>query len=150
MKPPRLLVAKLMIVVAVLAPLLPPVARFIEFRILQAQMGTIIRNLRPTDPRTVSPAAWEDSLDATVTAYAAVFSRPEFVATEAMYRLHDDLDEKLKGKVDLHTLFWIVDRLGRAGPHGERSVEKYRQAISFNIVMPRLPRSPDARESPSP
>jgi len=37
-----------------------------------------------------------------------------------MLRFEQDLDEKLKGRVDLKTLKWIGERAAQTGPNGER------------------------------
>jgi hypothetical protein len=107
---------KLMTVVALLAlPMafcLVPIHRQTEWSRLERQMDTSIRYLRPSDPSTVDPAVWDHALGATITAYGNVCFSTEHVSIPEMYRLRDDLDAKLKGKVDLDTLVWIWERLG--------------------------------------
>ena len=46
-----------------------------------------------------------------------------------MVRLRDDLDRKLKGKVDLDTLVWIWERLGQTGPGGKDYAERFRPML---------------------
>jgi hypothetical protein len=119
----RLPVWKLMTIVALLAlPMafcLVPVGRLTEWRRVHKRLDDKIRYLKPSDPSGVDPAVWDNALGATITAYGNVCFSTGHVSIPEMYRLQDDLDAKLKGKVDLDTLIWIWERLGETGPAGK-------------------------------
>ena len=124
---------KLMGLVALLAlPMafcLAPIGRQAEWDRLRRQMDRMIRPLRPSDPSGVDPVVWDRALGATITAYGNVCFSPGHVSTSEMARLRDDLDAKLKGRVDLDTLIWTWERLGETGPHGRRYARDLRPLL---------------------
>jgi hypothetical protein len=129
----RLPVWKLMTIVALLAlPMafcLVPIGRQAEWGRVHRQMDDTIRYLKPSDPSGVDPAVWDHALGATITAYGNVCFSTEHVSIPEMYRLRDDLDAKLKGKVDLDTLVWIWERLGETGPPGQSYARRHRPLL---------------------
>lgn len=44
-----------------------------------------------------------------------------------MCHFDEQLDEKLKGNVDLGTIEWIGERLAETGPHGQQYMAKWRK-----------------------
>jgi hypothetical protein len=108
---------------------LVPIQPHAEWSRLERLMDASIQYLRPSDPSTVDPAVWEAAHGSTVTAYGNVCFSPEHVSMPEMYRLRDDLDAKLKGKVDLDTLVWIWERLGKTGPSGESYARRFRPLL---------------------
>jgi hypothetical protein len=129
----RLSVWKLMAIVALLAvPMafcLVPVGRQAEWRRVHQDIDDTIRYLEPSEPSTVDPTVWENARGATITAYANVCFSTGHVSMAEMYRLRRDLDAKLKGQVDLDTLIWIWERLGKTGPHGESYARRHRPLL---------------------
>ena len=121
-------IRRMMVAIGVLAGLLGccivPGVRFNATRTFQREMFDFISNLKPTNPLDVPPAAWDCALGETVMAFDNVGMRVG--QGDVAYRLRDDLDRKLAGKVDLETLEWIWDRLSESGPHGRRYVERAR------------------------
>lgn len=77
-----------------------------------------LQALQEQRPEGVDAQSWNEC-----TAWASIgfanicFSKPH-TSYEAMSRFEDQLDEKLKEKVDLATIAWIGDRLAETGPHG--------------------------------
>ena len=130
-------VGKLMVVVAFAAmPMafcLAPIYRQSEFVRLQWSVDAVIRNLQPTDPASVTPAVWDCVRGATITAYDNVCVGPEHVSITEMIRLREDLDRKLKGKVDLDTLVWIWERLGQTGPTGKDYATRFRPLLDHCV-----------------
>jgi hypothetical protein len=114
-----------------------PVARQSEWSRLYQGMDRTIQSLQPSDPSTVNPAAWACARAATLTAYCNVCASIEQMPTAEMIRLLDDLDRKLKAKVDLDTLDWIWGRLGETGPFGEEYAESRR--YMFDRCLPAKP-----------
>ena len=45
-----------------------------------------------------------------------------------MCRFEEQLDEKLKGEVDLATIEWIGECLAETGPHGRQYMETWRES----------------------
>jgi len=137
----RFSVWKLMVAIAILAVclsyVLVPFSRQVEFNRLRAQMDDSIRNLQPTKGTAVSPIVWDCARNWTITAYGNVCFSRDHVATAEMYRFKDDLDKKLKGKIDLSTLLWIWERLAQTGPHGAQHVEAHR--IQLQEYLPPTP-----------
>jgi hypothetical protein len=129
----RLAVWKLMAIVALLAlPMaicLVPLGRQTEWGRVHRELDERIRDLKPSDPSGVAPAVWDNALMATSTAYGNVCYSIQHVTTAEMDRLRDDLDAKLKGKVDLDTLIWIWERLGETGPAGKRYAREKRPLL---------------------
>jgi hypothetical protein len=111
-----------------------PLGRQTEWRRLQNRMDSTIRYLRPTQPAAMNPSVWECAHGWVVTAYVNICFSPEHTATGEMYRLRDDLDKKLASGVDLDTLKWIWNRLGKTGPHGKRYIERH--SPSFRDCFP--------------
>jgi len=119
-----------MVAVAVLAAVMGfcvvPFGRQAEFLRIHRQLYDSIRDLKPSNQASVSPAVWECASDWTITAYGNICFSPEHVETAEMYRLRDELNGKLGGFIDLDTLIWIWDRLAKTGPHGKQYIERYR------------------------
>ena len=44
-----------------------------------------------------------------------------------MCQFEEQLDEKLKGDVDLSTIEWIGDRLAETSPHGQQYMKNWRE-----------------------
>jgi hypothetical protein len=79
-------------------------------------------------PANIRPQLWADSVGWAGIAQGNICFSEEHTTYEAMCRLEEQLDEKLKGKIDLGTLEWIWDRLAETGPHGQSYVSTFRKA----------------------
>jgi len=126
--PRRISLVGALVAVAMTAVLLGfcivPVGRHLEWTRLKQQMDSSIRYMQPSQPNSISPDVWECAHNWVVTAYGNICiiegtSKPE------MYRLRDDLQKKLNGRIDLGTLNWIWNRLGESGQHGKRYTERF-------------------------
>lgn len=95
-----------------------PVGRVTEFNRQQIDVGLTLNSLQSKRPTEVAPVLWECVWVWTRTFHGNISFSPEHVSLDEMCRLRDDLNEKLKGRIDLNTLAWIGDRLGKTGPHG--------------------------------
>lgn len=110
-----------------------PTGRQMEWRGLQSEMQTTLRNLRPSRP-PVSQATWNCAHGWVTNAYGNVIVVQGVPTTAEMYRLRDDLETKLKGSHDLNTLKWLWNRLGETSPHGKRYTEIF--GASFRDCFP--------------
>jgi hypothetical protein len=81
----------------------------------------LLRERRPPD---VSEKLWEDCVAWASTAHCNICFSEGHTKYEGMLRYGEDLDEKLKGEVDLDTLKWIGQRLEKTGPHGQQYFAK--------------------------
>jgi hypothetical protein len=129
----QLTVRRLMVVVAIvavlLAALIVPLGRQLEYGKLRREMNDSIDALQYRVPHGVSPRVWECAWGWTLTAYGNVCFSEEHVRIEEMYRLRDELVPKLRGPVGPQTLVWIWERLAQTGPHGKRYVGQHRQSF---------------------
>lgn len=87
------------------------------YREQRAGQGELVR-LADRRPANVSPSDWECATSWAVNAYGNVCI-PEYVSLDEMRRLRAELEARLRGPVDLATVDWLWDRLGRTGPHGQ-------------------------------
>ncbi len=83
--------------------------------------------LKQRRPPNVTPRLWEESVGWAVTAHSNICFSEGHASYEAMCRFEEQLDEKLKGEVDLATIQWIGDRLAETGPHGQRYMGEWRK-----------------------
>ena len=86
-----------------------------------------IKALRDRRPATVSPQLWEECVAWASIAHCNICFSEEHASYQAMCRFEEQLDEKLKGNVDLDTIEWIGDRLAETGPHGQRYMTNWRE-----------------------
>jgi hypothetical protein len=86
-------------------------------------------------PAAVSPELWEECVAWAVTAHCNICFSEENTSYEDMCRFEEQLDEKLKGDVDLGTIEWIGDRLAETGPHGQRYMTNWK--IQWNALQER-------------
>ncbi len=105
--------------------LIVPFSRQMEWVRLFRQMDTSIGYLKPTQPNSIGPGAWDCAHGWVVTAYCNICFSPQHTTTAEMYRFRDDLNEKRNASIDLQTLKWIWIRLGETRPHGKRYTERY-------------------------
>ena len=93
----------------------------------------LVNQLRDRGPPDVGADAWEVASAWAITAYCNVCYSPEHVSHDELRRFRADLEERLRGSVDLATIDWVWDRLGRTGPHGrsyqERFEPQYRESL---------------------
>jgi hypothetical protein len=85
-----------------------------------------IMALRDRRPASVSPQVWEECVGWIVTAQGNICFSEEDASYRAMARFEEQLDEKLKGDVDLGTIEWIGDRLAETGPRGQQYIANWR------------------------
>jgi hypothetical protein len=134
----RISLAKALVIVALAAVLLSflivPFTRQMEWVRLFRQMETSLNVLKPAQPNSIGPGTWDCAHRWVVTAYCNICFSPQHTATAEMYRLRDDLGEKLNDRIDLETLKWIWIRLGETGPHGKRYTERFEP--SFRDCLP--------------
>ena len=94
-----------------------------------------------SDCISIAPPTWtprrrgSGRLTGPVTAYCNVCFSPEHVTLEELQRsFNTDVEERLRSPVDLTTLDWVWDRLGRTGPHGrsyqQRFEPEYREGLA--------------------
>ena len=50
-----------------------------------------------------------------------------------MCRFEKQLDDKLKGDVDLTTFVWIADRLAETGPPGKEYISRWRKQLNLRL-----------------
>ena len=79
-----------------------------------------ICSLRDRRPADVSEKVWEECVAWASIAHCNICFSEGHTTYEAMLRYEEDLDEKLKGQVDLDTLKWIGERLEKTGPQGQQ------------------------------
>jgi hypothetical protein len=129
----RITVRRSMALVAVIAALLAiiivPVGRKLEYAKVQREMNDSIQSLRYRAPNGVDPAVWQCAANWTSTAYGNICFSEEHVGIEEMYRLRDEMLAKLSGPADPDLLLWIWERLARTGPHGKRYVGRFRRSF---------------------
>ena len=129
----RISLTKALVIVALAALLLSfliaPVGRQMEWRGLAREMDTSIRYLKPTQPNSIASGTWDCAHGWVITAYCNICFSPEHTTTAEMYRLREDLEKKLNGKIDLGTLRWTWIRLGETGPHGKQYIERFEPAF---------------------
>jgi hypothetical protein len=93
----------------------------------------LVVQLQHGRPADIDPETWEWATNWAITAYCNVCFSPEHVSLEELRRFNADLEERLRGPVDLETVHWVWDRLGRTGPHGksyqERFEPQYREGL---------------------
>ena len=85
-----------------------------------------IEALNDRRPAAVNPKLWEESVGWLVTAHCNICFSEESTSYEAMCQFEEQLDEKLKGDVDLGTIEWIGDRLAETGPNGQRYMKNWK------------------------
>jgi hypothetical protein len=111
--------AALAIVAAVLAWGAAKVIPLRRYNLRSQSINAKICALQERRPVNVSEKLWEDCIAWTSIAHCNVCFSEGHTKYEAMLRYEQDLDEKLKGQVDLDTLKWIGARLEKSGPHGQ-------------------------------
>ena len=79
-----------------------------------------IASLRERRPADVDAKRWEDSVGWATTASCNILFSEEHTPYESMRQFENDLDAKLREDVNIDTLKWIGERLGKTGPHGAR------------------------------
>jgi hypothetical protein len=108
----------------------------------QARDGNkLVNQLRGRRPPDVSPRTWDLAADWAVTAYCNVCFSPGHVPLDELKRFRTELEERLRATVDLATVDWIWERLGRTGPHGrqyrERFEPEYREMLQTSLELDR-------------
>lgn len=89
-------------------------------RRINAKIG-LLGDRRPAD---VSEKVWEQCVAWASIAFCNVCASEGHTPYTEMSRLEHDLDEKVKGPVDVSTLKWIGERVAQTGPNGERYMVK--------------------------
>ena len=85
----------------------------------------LVRQLRDRRPPDVNANTWEYATGWAITASCNVCCSSEGVTLEELKRFRADLEERLRGPVDLATVDWIWERLGRTGPHGRKYQQQF-------------------------
>jgi endo-beta-N-acetylglucosaminidase D len=104
-----------------------------RFRRTYRKMDTALQILLVKKPKEVSLARWEDAVRWTNNACSNVCFSPAHIDLPEFQRFCDELNQKVKGKVDLDTLKWIWSRLASTGSHGRNYVA--RNKGNFDDVM---------------
>ena len=78
----------------------------------------LLIELRDRRPPDVSRDTWEWATGWAITAYLNVCFSTKHVSLEEMKKFRADLEDQLRGPVNLITIDWIWYRLGQTGPHG--------------------------------
>jgi hypothetical protein len=126
----RLTLRGSMIVVALLAALLAfvvvPISREIERRKRREEynqvadgMTAALFALKNRVPQGVDPSRWQAAVEWTAVAHFNAFHLWHPPPIEEAYRLRAELMPKLSGPVDMQTLEWAWDRIGRTGADGK-------------------------------
>jgi type II secretory pathway pseudopilin PulG len=126
----RLTLRGSMIVVALLAALLAfvvvPISREIERRKRREEynqvadgMTAALFALKNRVPQGVDPYRWQAAVEWTAVAHFNAFHLRHPPPIEEVYRLRAELMPKLSGPVDMQTLAWAWDRIGRTGVDGK-------------------------------
>jgi mannose-6-phosphate isomerase-like protein (cupin superfamily) len=117
-----------------------------HFRERQAGRDLVVQ-LQQRRPADVDAQTWEWATNWAVTAYGNVCASPEHVSLEELRRFNTDLAERLLGPVDLATVDWVWDHLGRTGPHGrsyrEQFEPQYRAGLGVAGRRPPRDAAPD-------
>lgn len=95
------------------------------FRSHHDKLRGVFEELRERCPPRVNAKAWDEAINWIIIASANICTSPDRVSNAEMAALRADIDERLEGPVDLETLFWIWDRLGRTGPEGKLYVDRF-------------------------
>jgi hypothetical protein len=105
-----------------------------------------VLQLRERRPADVSPDTWEWATNWAITAYANVCFSPEHVSLEELKRFRADLEERLRGPVNLGTVDWIWQRLGQTGPHGLSYQQRFEPQYREGLEVAKEGRRADAAE----
>lgn len=100
----------------------------------ERRMGhELVLQLRDRQPADVNQDTWNWATTWAVNAYGNVCYSPEAVSIDELKQFRADLEEQLRGPVDLATVDWIWNRLGRTGPYGlsyqHRFEPEYREVL---------------------
>jgi hypothetical protein len=79
-----------------------------------------ILSINARKPANIDAKLWDECVTWAVTAHCNICFSEGHTKYIAMLDYEKDLDEKLKGEVDLETLKWIGERLEKTGPHGQQ------------------------------
>jgi hypothetical protein len=90
--------------------------------------------LRDRRPAEINPDTWEWATSWAITAYCNVSFSPEHLSVQELKQFHFDLEERLRAPVDLKTVDWVWDRLGRTGPYGQMYRERYELQYREGLV----------------
>lgn len=82
------------------------------------QINDKIVALESRRPADVSPELWSKCIAWASIAHCNICFSKQHTGYEAMCEYEKELDEKLKGDIDLSTIRWIGERLSETGPHG--------------------------------
>jgi hypothetical protein len=84
-------------------------------------------------PANVAPELWSECVAWASIAYCNTCFSEEHASYQAMCRFEQQLDEKLKGDVDLTTFVWIADRLAETGPRGKEYISRWREQLNRSL-----------------
>ena len=85
-----------------------------------------ICSLRERRPADVSENFWNECVAWASIAHCNICFSEGHAKYSEMLRFEHDLDEKLKGPIDLNTLKWIGELAAQTGSNGERYMENVR------------------------
>jgi hypothetical protein len=99
----------------------------------------LITHLRHRRPPDVDERTWEMASGWAITAYCNVCFSPEHVSHDELRRFRADLEGRLREPVDLATVDWVWDRLGRTGPRGRSYQQRFEPLYreSLEAMRPR-------------
>jgi hypothetical protein len=99
------------------------------------RLTSLVESLRGRRPANVSEPIWNRGVDWTVTAHCEVFFSPEHASFANLTAYGKELEEKLRGPVDVNIFDWIWDQLEMAGPGGQRYVERFRPQLHEDMRL---------------
>lgn len=94
-----------------------------------------ICSLRERRPVAVSEKLWEDRVAWASIAHCNICFSEGHTKYSEMLRFENELDEKLKGPVDLDALNWIGERAAQTGPHGEQYMIKVKWREQWENII---------------
>lgn len=93
----------------------------------------MIKRLLDRRPPDVDANTWGTAWSWLQTAYSNICFSPDYVPHDELRLFLADLEERLRGPVELTTWDWVWDRLGQTGPHGRSYQQKYEPGYRLDI-----------------
>jgi len=91
-------------------------------------------------PMGVNADTWEFASDWANTAYCNICFSPEHVSHDELRRFRADLEDRLRRPIDLGTIDWVWNRLGKTGPHGRSYQRRFEPQYREGLEVMRLRR----------
>jgi hypothetical protein len=96
-----------------------------EYHYEQRATLELMRQLRDRRPVGVDADRWEYASGWAITAYCNICFSPGYVPLDELKRFRTELEERLREPVDLTTIDWVWERLGKTGAHGQKYRERF-------------------------